>query len=175
MTSSSTFAKRANAISCEKAQVEATLFVFRNPRNSNWTALIASRVKRRLISAEGEVQLNPKTASTPQTRQHPQPWPKPHATPRPRGADLRTARKSAPRVKSRLGTIPTRLSSAMPQSRAGTSASRDERSSLPARTARLHPIRHQQRHQGDGQQYNQRNHCDVCKGDHTICVRSSTW
>ena len=56
------FSQRANAISCEKAQVEATLFVFRNPRNSNWTALIASRVKRRLISAEGEVQLNPKNS-----------------------------------------------------------------------------------------------------------------
>ena len=51
------FFQRANAISCEKAQVEATLFVFRNPRNSNWTALIASRVRRRPISAEGEVQL----------------------------------------------------------------------------------------------------------------------
>jgi len=56
------FSQRANAISCEKAQVEATLFVFHNPRNSNWTALIASRVKRRLISAEGEVQLNPKNS-----------------------------------------------------------------------------------------------------------------
>ena len=86
------FSQRANAISCEKAQVEATLFVFRNPRNSNWTALTASRGRRRLISAEGEVQLklensvDAANAATPATM-------------------AKTAR-DAPRAKSRAGNNP---------------------------------------------------------------------
>ena len=85
-------AQQANAISYKNAQVETTLFVFRNPRNSNWTALIASRVKRRPISAEGEVQLNPKNSVDAADT----------ATP----ATMAKTARDAPRAKSRAGNNP---------------------------------------------------------------------
>ena len=99
-------AKRANAISCEKAQVEATLFVFRNPRNSNWTALIASRVKRRPISAEGEVQLNPKNSVDAANAATPATMAKTARDAPPMRPEFNTARKSAPHAKSRAGNNP---------------------------------------------------------------------